>query len=46
MHEITRVELTYRLMFFLYDLGIKSARAPAIITWQRYMYIQTSIAEG
>lgn len=39
LHEIRRLELIYRLLFFLRDLGIESAREPAVIVWTEYMHV-------
>lgn len=39
LHEVRRLELTYRLLFFLRDLGIKSAFQPSIDAWTDYMHV-------
>ena len=40
-HAIRKLELTYRLMFLLRDLGIKSAIQPSIDSWDSFMAIQS-----
>ncbi len=42
-HNVQKLELTYRFMFFLRDLGIDSAHAPAILTWDEYVAVTTQI---
>lgn len=39
IHEVRRLELTYKLMYVLRDLGIKSAIQPSIDLWTDYMHI-------
>jgi len=44
LHEIAKLELKFKLMFFLRDLGIKSARGPADVIWKHYMFILGELA--
>ena len=37
LHELRKLELTYRLLFLLRDIGIKSAKVPAVKVWDSYM---------
>jgi hypothetical protein len=51
LHELRKLELRYRLLFFLRDIGIKSAKAPAVKVWNHYMdataqLILTETVEG
>jgi len=39
LHEIRKLELKYRFLFMLRDLGVASARQPAIDTWSEYIEI-------
>jgi len=39
IHEVRRLELIYKFLFFLRDLGIKSAVQPSIDVWTDYMHI-------
>lgn len=45
-HEVRRLELTFKLMFFLRDLGIQSAMQPAIDSWTDYMHITGQLMLG
>lgn len=41
--EISKIEAKYRFLYFLRDLGIKSAHGPAVEEWQKYLYIQAEL---
>lgn len=42
-HELAKIELTYKLMFFLRDIGISSAKQPSREIWYTYMYMVASL---
>jgi hypothetical protein len=42
-HNVQKLELTYRLLFFLRDMGIDSAHIPAVLTWDQYVVVTTQI---
>jgi len=46
LHEIAKLELKFKLLFFLRDLGIKSADAPAVKVWEAYMHILSKLTVG
>lgn len=39
VHEIRRREIAVRFLYFLRDLGIKSADEPAVKEWLYYCYL-------
>lgn len=46
LHEIAKIEYKYRFLYFLRDLGIKSAHEPAVEVWKRFMFIQGALTVG
>jgi hypothetical protein len=46
LHEIAKLELQFRLLFFLRDLGIKSAHTPAKEVWEVYMNVLSELTVG
>lgn len=46
LHEIAKLEYQYKLLYFLRDLGIKSAQQPAIDAWTYYVYIMAELTVG
>ncbi len=46
LHEVAKLEYKFKLFFFLRDLGIKSAREPAVAVWKEYMYILGELSVG
>lgn len=46
LHEIAILELRYRFMFFLKDLGIKSATPASDEAWQAYMMTISELTVG
>jgi hypothetical protein len=44
-HEIAKLSSKYLLLYFLWDLGIKSAKAPAIEAWHNYIHSITVIMD-
>lgn len=46
LHEITKIDLRYKLFYILRDLGIKSADESAVATWNLYVVIQGELIKG
>lgn len=46
LHEVAKLEYKFKLMFFLRDLGIKSACEPADTIWKHYMHILGELTVG
>lgn len=46
LHEITKIDLRYKFLYFLRDLGIRSAHEPAVATWKKYIDIVGSLHNG
>lgn len=46
LHEIAKIELKFKFLYFIRDIGIKSAHAPAVETWKRYMDLQAALSVG
>jgi len=46
LHAVAKLELTFKLLFFLRDLGIKNAILPADIVWRDYMEIVAHLSVG
>ena len=42
-HRLRKLELTYRLMYFLRDVGVKTAHSQAVDNWTEYMYCQAAL---
>lgn len=45
-HEIAKLESKYKFLYFLCDIGIKSAGSPATEAWVDYVFIQGQLAVG
>lgn len=46
LHEVAKLEYKYKFLYFLRDLGIKSAKGPAVEVWKYYTYIQAELTVG
>jgi hypothetical protein len=46
LHEVAKLEQKIKLLYFLRDLGIKSAYLPAQDVWNRYMFILGELTVG
>lgn len=46
LHEVAKLEFKYKLLYFLRDIGIKSAHAPAVALWKEYLFIQSELTIG
>jgi hypothetical protein len=43
VHSLRKLELTFKFMYFLRDIGIKSAKDPASKLWAEYVNILSKI---
>lgn len=46
LHEITKIDLRYKFLYFLRDLGIRSAHEPAVEAWKRHIYVVGALHNG
>lgn len=46
LHEITKIDLRYRFLYFLRDLGISSAHEPAVEAWKEHIFIVGALHNG
>lgn len=46
LHEVAKMEYKYKFLYFLRDLGIKSAHDPAVKVWTAYAFIQGELTVG
>lgn len=46
LHEIAKLEYRFKFLYFLRDLGIKSAHEPAVAALQYYLDIQAELTVG
>lgn len=46
LHEVAKLEYKYKFLYFLRDIGIKTANEPAVSVWKEYMYIQGELTIG
>jgi hypothetical protein len=42
--DFTKLERKFKLLYFLYDIGIESALEPAQLIWDKYIHIQSQQA--
>lgn len=46
LHEVSKLELRYRFLFFLRDLNIRSATLQSEIAWKHYMDVISELTVG
>lgn len=45
-HEIAKLEVTYKFLYMLRDLGIKNANLEAEEVWTAYMFLISQVMVG
>lgn len=43
-HEVARLEVLHKFLYFIRDMGIKTAHEPAVKAWQEYVIMQSHLA--
>ena len=46
LHELYEIEVRFKILFFLRDIGVNSATIPANEVWNSYVHKLTYISNG